>query len=969
MAMISYRTPIAALVAAFLTTVSLPAIAQTELGSAQEAVEVASPGEALLEQARILRVGVTKDPASPLLVPDLRGARAALEQAVALPGSHQTSAKVSLAKMLLNGEGGQVDEISAIAMLTEARDAGNAEAAFLLGVHWLEIAGKEDDGQASLTLALQLGYGAAGFTLADHLAATDPDRAQALRDFSITLLTSSAQSGGASEAFALAEYYRKSPIGPDSQAEALKWYDVAAGLGNARAIFWKARIEADTESPSYDPEKAVADFDMSANLGSIEAARQLIAPGSGLPVSQTTYDRWMSALLIINDANAQLINLNTIQASIEARNQVASDLYNDLMNEEVPSIDELLELGARFRDGDGVVADLQRALDLFERGALRGSKDAILRHAELLTMVPALQTAENTALSFAKLKAIADEGSIGGAVMLGNFYRYGIGTPVDMSLAIQAYSVAAEDGNSIEAMNGLASLYAADPDLAVRQQALGWLQRAAEAGSVAAQIKLAEAYAAGDIVARDQLQSIQWYQRAIDAGDTSALTSLVATFELIDTPAALQSAQEALELAVRRNIPDAPVIYANFLVRRGNPVAAVALLEQPELAERPDVALALNLLYADPTLSTYDLEAANRWLGVAYANITEAPKQRVAVAVAMLSSQDPQLQSQAVAILVEMSDAKIAEAARYLGRAYVAGIGVPQHIDQGVESFRTAALLGDPDATIELADYYLEGLYVEQDIQQAVGLYEAVLEAQPDFPAANLRLGNIFAEGLLGTKDMELAARYYRRAAESGNASAQRALGRAYIWGAGVPQDAGEAERWLNAAAEAGSANAAADLVMLYGSAMAPGFDPARAFEQTVVAAKSGDLDAMGDVGIALISGFGVPTNVEAGISWLERAASAGSSPAMYDLYRLYNFGEGVDQDRDASASWLARAVEAENASAMYVAALPLLESLETVDQEAGIALLRKAAGLKHNQATKRLVAMKLLEAPEEDYN
>ena len=969
--MIAHRKMVGALIAAFLTGVSLHAVAQAQVDPGATTVETASEGQILLKQARLLRAGIQKDPSSPLLVPDLSGARAALERAASLPGDHQTGARVSLAKMLLNGEGGQVDETSAIALLNQARDAGNAEAAHLLGEYWLGAAGREAEGVASLTLALQLGYGIAGFTLADHLAKADEPRAQALTEFSISLLTASAQAGDASAAFALGEYYRKLPITPESQATALEWYDVAAQLGNVRAIFWKARIEADPDSPSYNPEKAVIDFDLSARTGSIEAARQLITPQAdgGLPVPQTTYDRWMAALLAIEDASAQLINLNSIQASLEARNQVATDLYQSLMNEEVPGIDELLELGSRFRDGDGVVVDRQRALDLFARGALRGSKDAILRHAELLTAVPALQTSENSARSFAQLKAIAEEGSIGGAVMLGHFYRSGIGTAVDTALAIEAYSAAAERGKSIEAMNSLASLYAADPDLSVRRQALTWLQRAAEAGSVSAQVKLAETYAAGDIVARDQLQSIKWYQRAIDAGDTTALKSLVATFEQIDTPAALQLAQEALELATADGVQDAPLIYADFLARQGDPVAAVSLLKRPELAKRADVALALNALFADPTLPLYDLEEAHRWLGVAYENMTEAPKQRVAVAAAMLLSQDRQFEGQAVAILAEMNHAKVAEAARYLGRAYLAGIGVPQDIEKGIDSFQSAASLGDQEAIIELADYYLDGTYVERDVRQAVSLYQTVLETQPDLAAPNLRLGNVFAQGLLGSKDMVRAAGHYRRAAETGNPSAQRALGRAYIWGAGVPQDAGEAERWLSSAADAGSIDAVADLVMLYGSAMTPGFDPARAFAQMISAAHAGDTSAMENVGIALISGFGVPTNVEAGVAWLEKAASAGSSSAMYDLYRLYRFGEGVDPDESLSASWLTQAVDAENPSAMYVAALPLLESSIASDQEAGVALLRKAAALKHNQATKRLVAMKLIQAPEEEYN
>ncbi len=52
------------------------------------------------------------------------------------------------------------------------------------------------------------------------------------------------------------------------------------------------------------------------------------------------------------------------------------------------------------------------------------------------------------------------------------------------------------------------------------------------------------------------------------------------------------------------------------------------------------------------------------------------------------------------------------------------------------------------------------------------------------------------------------AARWYRRAAEQGDALAQRNLGTMYILGKGVPQDDVEAYKWLNLSAAQGNESA-----------------------------------------------------------------------------------------------------------------------------------------------------------------
>ncbi len=51
------------------------------------------------------------------------------------------------------------------------------------------------------------------------------------------------------------------------------------------------------------------------------------------------------------------------------------------------------------------------------------------------------------------------------------------------------------------------------------------------------------------------------------------------------------------------------------------------------------------------------------------------------------------------------------------------------------------------------------------------------------------------------------AAKWWRKAAEQGDANAQCSLGMAYDNGTGVPKDSAKAVNWVRKAAEQGSAN------------------------------------------------------------------------------------------------------------------------------------------------------------------
>jgi hypothetical protein len=77
-------------------------------------------------------------------------------------------------------------------------------------------------------------------------------------------------------------------------------------------------------------------------------------------------------------------------------------------------------------------------------------------------------------------------------------------------------------------------------------------------------------------------------------------------------------------------------------------------------------------------------------------------------------------------------------------------------------------------------------------------------------------IGDAYYYGHWVTRDYAAAARWYRRAAASGNALAQGTLGDMYYYGRDVPQDFASAATWWQLAADQGVALAQLNLSVLY---------------------------------------------------------------------------------------------------------------------------------------------------------
>jgi hypothetical protein len=108
---------------------------------------------------------------------------------------------------------------------------------------------------------------------------------------------------------------------------------------------------------------------------------------------------------------------------------------------------------------------------------------------------------------------------------------------------------------------------------------------------------------------------------------------------------------------------------------------------------------------------------------------------------------------------------------------------------------------------------YERGTGVVQDEAEAVRWYR--LAADQGNARAQVNLGVRYQNGTGVAQDAAEAVRWYRLAADQGHAEAQYNVGTVYQNGAGVPQDSAEAARWFRLAADQGNALALAAVAQL----------------------------------------------------------------------------------------------------------------------------------------------------------
>lgn len=152
------------------------------------------------------------------------------------------------------------------------------------------------------------------------------------------------------------------------------------------------------------------------------------------------------------------------------------------------------------------------------------------------------------------------------------------------------------------------------------------------------------------------------------------------------------------------------------------------------------------------------------------------------------------------------------------------------------------------------------------------------------------------------------ALRWFRRAADLGNADAMMGMSWIYGNGRGVPQDDAEALRWLKISAEHGNAVAMWLVGADYQNGKVVPQDYAEAMRWYKKSADIGNADAMGRIGSLYADGLGVPQDYVEAMRWNKKSADLGNTTAMFVIATFYLSGNGVPKDEAQARAWMKRA-------------------------------------------------------------
>ena len=265
-------------------------------------------------------------------------------------------------------------------------------------------------------------------------------------------------------------------------------------------------------------------------------------------------------------------------------------------------------------------------------------------------------------------------------------------------------------------------------------------------------------------------------------------------------------------------------------------------------------------------------------------------------------------------------------------------------IDKAMEWYKKAADLGDADAMLTIGTKYYLGEGVGKDFSKASEWFEKIGELDDEYELPRPlgytykdyylnKIGNLFEREHDYVKAME----WYKKAADFGNVSAMKDIGRIYLNGEGVRKNIEEGIRWCEKAWETdhdhydsiaiiyadsglndkalevieraiglGNGNAMFNLGCMYYLGFGCGVhkDYCKAFDLLEKAASNdGDYkyDAMNSLGVLYNLGLGVRKDYGKAMEYYKKA---GTKESRLNIGRMYFLGEGVPQDYYEAKRW-----------------------------------------------------------------
>lgn len=442
---------------------------------------------------------------------------------------------------------------------------------------------------------------------------------------------------------------------------------------------------------------------------------------------------------------------------------------------------------------------------------------------------------------------------------LAKMYAGGFGTKRNLKEAKRLGLLAAKQGiTGAQNLVGLLSK-SLDPDVRALNDAVFWFQKAVVNGSASAQFSLRQMYLDGVGVRQDNSLGVALLEEAAQKGSIPAHHRLSRIYHK--------------GLIVPRDVTRA-IRYAKTAARGGTLEAAVML----------------SVAYANGYDVEKDIDESRKWMRIGttgksaeelfklaahYSHTPDGKLKRHPIALALLTEAAKQDHLPSMKAFAQIS----------LFRKQNAG-----DVRRAIAMYERGVALGDPELTHGLAVLYLDGTEVPKDFKKGSELLGRAAEA--GYAASQVRLAKLFfQQGKAGA--MRPAERWFKRAADQGNAEARYRLATLYILGQRYEQPEDQTEERQH------KLRAAIELLLL-------------SSDQHYMPATS-------RLGRLRFHGTLVMQNVKQGLRFLRGAAAAGDANAQYDLAHAYFYGTNVAQDYAKAAHYLQLAAAQKHPDALYL--------------------------------------------------
>ena len=204
-----------------------------------------------------------------------------------------------------------------------------------------------------------------------------------------------------------------------------------------------------------------------------------------------------------------------------------------------------------------------------------------------------------------------------------------------------------------------------------------------------------------------------------------------------------------------------------------------------------------------------------------------------------------------------------------------------------IEWFEKASINGDSDALDMLGDIYRDGILAEKNIDLAVSYFNEAIDAGNQY--AMLDLGVLFLEGEEIPKDTLKGIELMKKAYEQKNPDAAVNLSKVYIRGDGVEQNVDLAIEWAMKALELGDNNQLASIAHNYYEG-SKGLEKnnSKALELFLIAAEAKHAESCYNCGIFYLNGYGTEKNDDLACKWFVKAAELNKEDSIDRIEEIY---------------------------------------------------------------------------------